>query len=300
MKKRAFALLVTLGILMILVGVVYMFLQKSKEGEKSFKKEIAYFQSSVLVQDFSEFVKQFDIKEDALIYAAQFPFSMEFGELKVDIKFEPKEKKVNLNNFIGRLEDKSIKYFFYMFLKDKELKEPDFFINLLLDAKDTDMEERDIGLRSEIALFVPAYSQGAINTKIQLEELINYYVYRTKDEGIYEIDFLSFFDFDSPAVDFNFITEDVLKLLLQKTSVRVPSNIGEKTYTKMSQVPFNDDEKEMLEKGASGTPVTFESKDVVFRLITTASYYTCESSFYYNLKNKTVSRIRIENIQVED
>jgi hypothetical protein len=219
MKNRnGVVLFVTLMMMMLLMGIVGVFLTKTKESKDITTKEYAIVQTNIMMKNVADSLYEVKLDQQTIFFASQVPLPINFGLSNAVINIDSAQKYISIGALISATlneKDKKrdeIANTFISFLMKHKLKEPSFFLHILQDSIDDDSESRS-GLDSEIVEFFPTFRQGNIFNKQHFDQIIDYYFDKSGDAQIYQVPFYDVFSFKNNRVDLNYASLEVLELL---------------------------------------------------------------------------------------
>lgn len=219
MKRRnGVVLLVTIMMIMLLMGLVGMFLTKTKESKDSVTYEFAMLQTNMMMRNVLESLREIKLDQNMLFLASKIPLPVNFGSSSAIIKLDSAQKYINIGLLIKESINKennkrdAITNSFIEYLRQYDLKEPYLFLHILQDSVDKDNESRN-GLESEIVESFPAFREGDIFNELHLAQMIDYYFDKSGDAKIYEVPFSEMFSFKNTVIDINYASMEILEFL---------------------------------------------------------------------------------------
>ena len=90
--RKGVVLFVTLMMMMLLLGIVSVFLNKTKESKDSVTTVYAMLQTNVVMHNLLQYLKEIDFDETTIFYASQAPFPVNFGQSNVTFQVESSQK----------------------------------------------------------------------------------------------------------------------------------------------------------------------------------------------------------------
>ena len=301
-NKKGVVLFVTLMMIMLLLAVVSIFLNKTKETKDNVTYENALIQTNLIMQDLLLYLKKIKFDEDMIYYAAKAPFPLGFEDSSVIIKIDSAQKYIDINTLITSSVTNNITADKFVSLLYKyNISQPELFLNILQDTIDTDIEEKNSGLQSEIILTVPTFRNGKIYSKIHLNSIIDYYFDKTGDKAIYEFPFDDVFGFSSSSIDMNFVSMDVMNILFDDANSYILEIIAKhaKVYDTIGDLPFDEYYTNKINQGVLGHSISTNTTllkvkmDLIYK-----TQFKSSISFDYNIDSKGISNYTIVNIEL--
>jgi len=190
--RKSIALLITLmflSIVIVIIGSVFNIYDKLVK-QSSFYKDIA--QNSLIIRDIenilSNISNNINSTDDLNILFRTFQINL--NDKIINVKISPLFDKVNINELLKK---KSVKRYIYNICEDYMLKDIQYFLNLLEDTIDTDLEERNY--LSEIKLINKNFQNGKIYSYKHLKKIVQFYAQKTGDKNIFNIPWKKFIYF---------------------------------------------------------------------------------------------------------
>ena len=307
MKKRnGVILFVTLMMMLLFMGVVSLFLNKTKESKDSSTIIYAMIQTNSIMDNLVGYIKNIEFDEYTIMFASQAPFPLSLGETNIVLKLDSAQKHININSFLkaateSKEADSNSDKFILLLLKYK-IEEPNLFLDLLKDTYDTNKEgeEEERSNESEIILEYPTFRNGRIYNENHLSKIVDYYFEKTGDNEIYEIPFDELFSYTTNSViDINFLSLDLMEILFDDANYYSLKTINEydDIYEEIDDLPFDEYYTKKINKGMLGQTITTETK--LIKVSATLNYKTqfkSKISFMYNTNSKNIFDYKIEDI----
>jgi len=202
--RKAIALFITLGMILIITALIAKSLEISKESLEPIKTIKNINQSNALFRSVKSVLnKNLEFVEDALMLDMLFSsFPIESKNVRLLIDIEPISNKIDIN-YAFKDEETSLKYievFDFIFSK-YEVLDSFFFYELIYDT----LDENDIskgGFDSEIVQYDKDFENGVIYDLKHFREILKHYVKITNDFNIYNIPWSEIIYFKAlPPVD---------------------------------------------------------------------------------------------------
>jgi len=248
MQRKGIALL---SVLVLLVAMSLLLLVSFSISEKYFKDEkriklsaqmnrIALDAKSILVNT----LKNFDSPE-AYDFLFSQPFIINNSNYSITFLFQPFENSLNINKMVknGKVVN-AYQDILENILMAHNVVDTSFFINLLLDTIDMDINARVYG--SEIAIEEPFFRNGKVFSLEHFEKIVDYYAYARDDKNIYNIAWNKYINFDSEKIDINFVSLELLTFMFPNRSI--DKSFKETYYQKYEELNVNTEEKNFLEE----------------------------------------------------
>ncbi len=299
-KRKGVILFVTLMMMLLLMGIVSIFLNKTKESKESSSTIYSIIQTNLITKNLLGYLKTVEFDEDMIFYATQAPFPLSLGSSNVILKLDSAHRYLNINSFIrASIEDNLVSDKFISFLLNYRLRDPNLFLNILKDSVDKDIQERSNG--SEIVLEYPTFRNGKIYNEIHLEKIVDYYFEMSGDNKIYDIEFDKIFSYTNSSVDINFISLGLMEILFDDANHYLLKSIDDydDIYEEIDDLPFDEYYTKKVEKGMLGQSIS--TKTNTLKVKATINYKTqfrSEISFLYNIESKTISDYSIDDISL--
>ena len=147
-----------------------------------------------------------------ILLGQKIDFQDEKSGIKMSVSMKSNGGKININNLlIKTIQDhKTItKYNQYIYdiiaqlLYDENVQDTEYFISLLADSIDSDLDER--ASYSEIANEDLRFENGAIFSKAHLSAIKDYYIKQNEDTSILKVNLTKYFKFNDGQLDINHI-----------------------------------------------------------------------------------------------
>jgi hypothetical protein len=236
--RKSVALLLTISFIIVALGIISsIFIFFKKITDTSFEYSIA--EDSFIIKTVENKMKKVNIKnEDDLLKLLMSSYEVKIDNFKITATFQSAHTKINPNRYLTDDKINESMDFFMNNLCDKyNIKECDFFKNLILDTIDTNNYERSN--KSEIILYKP-FINGRIYNKKQFQKIVNYYEKITGDKNIEKVPFDKIFEFDTFYTDCNNISPEVAYILgTSPTCMGLNSLFSKKFLQKLGIILFN-------------------------------------------------------------
>ncbi len=244
--KKSIVLFTTLMMIMALMAVMTLFLNSTKKSKDNFYEEFALIQTNAIVNNLLSYLKSIKFTKETIFYGSKVAFPIELDNSMMVFSIASAHKHLNINTLVGTLKTKdSISYEkFVSFLYKYRVKNPEFFIDILLDTKDDDILEQNSGSGSEIVLENPIFRNGKIYNKKHFKIIVDYYAASMHDSEIYKVPFDKIFGFvsNSGKLDINFATQELLELIFEDVVKANLTQISQhnKLYETLKELPFDE------------------------------------------------------------
>ncbi len=301
--KKSIVLFTTLLMIMALMSVMMIFLNSTKETQNNITREYALIQTNSIMSNLSQYFNNIKFDEDTIFYGSKMPFSLPLGNSDIKFTIDSNQKYLNINQLIISMKNKdNIEYTnFISYLYRYKLRDPDFFIDILLDTIDNDTFEKNSGSGSEIVLENPIFRNGKIYNQKHFQIILDYYFSKTEDKAIYDIPFENLISFNSSLLDINFANKDIINIFFydaDQFSLNMVSKHG-KIYEKFKDLPFDKSYLKELKKARYGHNITF--KTIVIKVVVDLKYkeqFISKISFLYNTKSKSLGDYKVLDIKI--
>lgn len=297
MKRSGVVLLVTLAILLTLSTLIFLFLQNVETVRNDSLKNRLMLQTNFLLKDLSAFLASLELDEEAIVYSAGIPVSLEIDPVKALLSIDSAQKGINLNLYLAKAKEMDESYAqFGNFLARYEVQNPRLLMGMLIDTLDDDLYESIRG--AEIILFDPKFQNGKIENFAHLEHILHAYAAQSGDQNASKIAWRDLFCFDCNSTDLNFATLDQLLLLYGDTvSTSVLQQIAEhlQVYSKPADLPFDEEIKTALGTTLGGVKANYKTE--LIRSFIELEDANCRMSlnFVLDLKKKSAGNLEIGN-----
>jgi len=302
-ERKGIVLFTTILLIMALLSIVMVFLNSTKKVKDTLSYEYAQIQSNIIMYNLVEYFNGIKFDEEVIFYGAGVPFTMEFGDALVNLEFNSAHDKLNINAFSETIKTKDNTTYnnFITYLYSYRVKDPDLFVDLLLDTIDVDNLEKNSGNGSEIALKEPLFRNGKIYNKEHFKYIIDYYIQQTDDKDILKVPFENFISFNSPDIDINFASKELLDIIFYDANNFILETISKHTdiYYKLDDLPFDHYYLENIKKGRFGQSITTTTNilDVKVELNFNGKFNS-NIRFFYDIKNKKLTQYKVKNIDI--
>ncbi|RLA84582.1 MAG: hypothetical protein DRG78_01100 [Epsilonproteobacteria bacterium] len=301
--KKSIVLFTTLLLIMALLSVMMLFLNTTKEVKDNTSEEFALIQTNSVMSNLSVYFKNVAFDEETIFYGSKIPFTLPYDGGVVKFNIDSAHKYLNINLLAVSMKNKNNDVYeqFIAFLYQHRLRDPEFFVDLILDTFDKDSFEINSGSGSEIVLENPVFRNGKIHNKKHFKVILDYYFLKTNDKAIYDIPFNKIISFNAYPLDINFASKELLKIFFYDADQYTLDAIAEhkKIYEKMSDLGFDRGYEEILSKGRYGHSVNF--KTIVISVNVELSYknqFKSKVNFLYNTTTKKLAGYRIIDIEI--
>jgi len=299
--RKGVILFVTLMMIILLLGIVTVFLHKTKESKDSVTEVYAMIQTNIIMDNLLQYLKKVNFDETTIFYASQAPFPVNFGQSNVTFQVDSSQKYININSFVkNSIKDNLISQKFISLLLTYKIKDPNFFLDLLKDTLDKDTTSRN-STNSEIILEHPTFRNEKIYNSVHLSQIIEYYFDKTSDGKIYDVPFDEIFSYVNASIDVNFISAKLMKIIFDDANDYTLRIIEEHPdiYEKIDDLPFDKHYLKKIKKGILGQ--SFTTKTTNLKIDVVVHYKTqfeSKISFLYNIKSKKIFDYTILSIEI--
>ncbi len=304
MMKKGIVLFTTLMILMLLLSVMVYFLEFTKKAKDQVTYEFALLQTNSIVTNLVSYFKTIDLDQQSIFYGSGVPFTLELGTHTVTLEINSAHKLLDINTLAHAIETKDTPAYteFVNFLYTKRLRDPELFIDILLDTVDNDKEEKNSGSGSEIVLLNPRFANGAIYNQKHFDTIIEYYATVSNDQDIYNIAFENYFSFRGGSLDINYLSKELLNLLFHDANSFSLSQIVDhnERYEELDELPFDEYYLKKINSGRMGHSIGVES--ALIKVDASFEYteqFRSSIEFFYDVKNKVLSGYKVKDITFE-
>ena len=292
--KKGIVLLVSLSLIAVLSGVVFFFLDKEQKVHEDFKSEQDLIQANLILHSLAKYLKKIKFDEEKIFYGSKAPIVIDLADMRLKIKIDSRQKLFDLNALVkSAIKDDASFDKLVDFFKKFEVKDPNYFVELLLDTVDKDTIDRN-GVDSEIVNERQNFRNGKIYSQRHLENIIEYYVQKRGDTNIYNVPFDEYFNFTFSKVDINFMDKKRLYFLFDDANSFVLDQISlhYKIYKKSDDTPFDFGYKKKLSTVIYGQYIVYESSVIGVKVDILGKEKKSSFSFDYDIKANSMSNIR--------
>ncbi len=300
-KKKGIVLFTTILLIMALLATIMLFLNSTRKVKDEITYEFALIQTNTIMYNLVKYFNDIEFDEDIIFYGSKMPFNLQFGESRVKIKIDSAHKYLNINSLSAAMSKKdNIVYDdFINMLYQYNVKDPEFFVDLLLDTLDADNIEKNSGSGSEISLQNPIFRNGKIYNNKHFNIILDYYSNTVGDKAIFKVPFNNIISFNAPSIDINFANEKLLNVIFHDANTFSLNIIKKHTeiYEKLEDLPFDEFYLKEIRKGRFGHSV--ETTSSLISVVVELSYkeqFKSKIKFLYNIKNKTLQDYTILDI----
>lgn len=301
--KKSIVLFTTLLMIMALMGVMMIFLKSTKNTKDNITQEFALIQTNNIMNNLTVYFNKVPFDEETIFYGSKMPFILNLNDSVLKFTIDSGHKYLNINLITKSMKNKDNEIYnnFLSFLYQYKLRNPEFFIDLLLDTMDKDENELNSGNGSEIVISDPTFRNGYIYNKKHFGSIIDYYFTKQNDEEIYNIPFDDIISFNSTSLDINFMSKELLSIIFYDADQYSLNQIAKHNniYKSIEDLPFDETYLKTISKGRFGHQITAES--TLIKVDVELKYKTQFSSkirFFYNIKTKTLSDYEILDIKI--
>ena len=296
--RRGVVLFITLGILLLLSTVVFMFLRQSGQLKKSVRQDIAVVQTNLILSDISAFLKSQNFTQDDIFYGAGIPVSLDLGPVDGTLAIDSVNRRIDINRYLAAVmkEQRALEGFL-AWMVFRHIRNPRFFLALLLDTLDPDLYERESG--SEIRLQHPGFQNGAIPNSRTMARILQTYRTHTGDSGITLSRWEEIFGYDGATLDLNYAGSDQLRLLFPDFPPDVISRLAahNNRYESAQDLPIPEEYKEGILNPRFGITPTLATYAVEVAIdFNTTQECSGTLGFRMDLKKKRITRLRLSEI----
>ncbi|WP_201353993.1 hypothetical protein [Hydrogenimonas urashimensis] len=296
--RRGIVLFITLGILMLLASIIFLFLQQSGTLKKSVRKNVAVIQTNLILSDLSGFLKSQNFSQDDLFYGSGIPVSLDLGPISSFLTIDSAQRKINLNAILASVQKDQIAFDTFLdWMERHNVKNPRLMLALLLDTYDTDVYERERG--SEIRLNQPWFQNGAIANAKALETILETYRILGNEENLSLRLWKDVFGFEGSTFDLNYATSDQLQLLYPDYPQTTLSKLSAHTerYEKPDDIPIDDEYKMTILQPRFGiTPVLSTQTIAISVDFNTTQECSGSMGFWMGMKKKKITHLTLSPI----
>lgn len=172
------------------------------QGNKTFLDTISFLKQN------TQMIK--DAKSFKLIEGLPIIIDDSKNDFQIKLTLKSAANRLNINNLLK--EHSRVNQNFYDFLRyilmKKEIRDANFFLSVLLDVLDKDDDER--AYESEFNVREKKAVDGRINSLAQFKMILDYYVKKTQDAQIYNIEWEKIITFEEIKADYNYLNDTIL------------------------------------------------------------------------------------------
>jgi len=302
--KKGIVLFTTLMMIMALLSIVTIFLKNTSKVKNSITTEFALIQTNSIMNNLTSYLKDVPFDEDTIFYGSKVPFTIPLkNNSSIVFKIESANKYLDINSLAVSIKSKNNETYsqFVSFLYQYNIRDPEFFIDLLLDTIDADTIEKNSGSGSEIVLNNPKFRNGKIYTMKHFKMIIDYYFSVTGDKLIYNIPFNKLISFHSASLDINFLSDRLIDMIFYDanqfdlTSIKKHNTI----YEKLDDLPFDEAYIKEISKGRFAHSIGTKSSVIKVKIVLQyGEQFKSNVEFLYNIKTKSLYDYTILNIEI--
>ncbi|MDD4504945.1 MAG: hypothetical protein PHE60_01055 [Sulfurospirillaceae bacterium] len=286
--KKGVALLITILILAIFSVLVLKSFSISTQVVNQNNEIRLLSQSNRLLEDSKKIVKNTlkDINSTEA-YAILFsePFVIANKNFTLTFTFSPVENGLNINSLLqnSKRNEESI-LVFETILSTYNVQNIQFFVDLILDTIDEDVDERSYG--SEIILKDTFFTNSKIYSQKHFDKIIDYYAQVKDAKNIYKVDWGKYIRFDEDAIDVNFASIELLKILLSNPYI---NDAFKKTYYEnYDDLKIDEDKQAFL----NNLNLTFTTSRILVKVAFDDLIKKVNFKFIYDKKANTIENIK--------
>ena len=301
--KKGIVLFTTLLMIMALLSVMMIFLNKTKELQNNITNEFALVQTNSVMSNLTFYFNNIAFDEEIIFYGSKMPFALLLNDSTLKFSIDSEHKYLNINSLAVKLKDKSSEEYnqFIDYLYKYRVRDPEFFVDIILDTIDKDKFEINSGSGSEIVINDPIFRNGKIYSAKHFKMIVDYYFEITADKAIYDIQFNKLLTYSASSIDINFATKELLEMIFFDADQYSLEKIikHNKIYEKLDELPFDDNYKKDISKGRFGHSFIFESK--IIKVIADLNYknqFISNVEFLYNTKTKKLTDYKILDVEI--
>ncbi len=307
-KREGVALLITIAFIVAIMAIIGVSLGVVERSHKDVAHKKVLVQSDILLSNMLSILKSAsgDINDSTMLdifLMIPFTFNSSAYDTSVDVSFESSATKVNINWLVpdvnqSRVRDRFapdplnpyVEEFLDRILTVYNVSDTILLLSMIADTIDDDVSERVSG--SEIVREKINFSHGKIYNMRHFQQILEIYKMKTLDFSVDKIPWQSLIGFTNGKIDFNYISPDVLRYILDglaPESIRLLTTDKESVYIGLNDLPFNVQDKEKLTK----MNIVFFDPNLSSKIVVKSSGSALVVSLDYNLSDKRVSNIEI-------
>lgn len=288
MSRNGVALLITVLMLAIFSILVLKSFSISNQFINDNNEIRLLAQSNRLLLDSKKIVKE-ALKDLNSTEAFEFlflkPFVIPNQNFVLTFTFSPLDNGLNINKLVtSSKRNEDFITIFENILSSYNVQDVQFFTDLILDTIDTDETERSYG--SEIILKDKFFTNSKIYSREHFDKIVNYYVQMKDDKNIYKIDWRKYIRFDEDAIDINFASIELLKILL--SNPYLDSSFKKTYYENYDDLKIDEDKQALLKK----LNVTFTTSKFLVQVIFDDFIKKVNFEFTYDKKTDAIEGIK--------
>jgi len=246
--KKAIALLVVLGFIIVLISISTALFNIYDKYSKNSYKYIT--QDALYIRNIKKILKNYLKTKDIYKIFNEYHIKLDNNSLKVTIS--PLQNRVNINQYL--INNKINLYIDDMLdniLNFYQVKDPILFKNLLLDTIDSDTISRSN--HSEIIKEDQNFQNNQIYNYNHFKKILDYYNFLTNDTNIYKIDWNKYIFFGEKkrySLDCNLITIELAQFIgvkFQNDIISCKNLIQNKNSKAFDLKPFDKNSTYLLD-----------------------------------------------------
>ena len=286
--KRGVALLITIVMLAIFSVLVLKSFSISSQFVNQNNEIRLLAQNNRLLEDSKKIVKNTlkDINStEAYVILFSEPFVIKNENFSLTFTFSPVETGLNINKLLQNSKpNEDYIVVFENILSAYHIQNIQFFVDLILDTIDEDEIERSYG--SEIILKDTFFTNSKIYSQKHLDKIIDYYAQVKNDKNIYKVDWGKYIKFDEDAIDVNFASLDLLKILLSNPFIN--DSFKKTYYENFDDLKIDEDKQTFL----NNLNLTFSTSRVLVKVVFDDLIKKVNFKFIYDKKANTIENIK--------
>lgn len=172
------------------------------QGNKTFLDTISFLKQN------TQMIK--DAKSFKLIEGLPIIIDDSKNDFQIKLTLKSAANRLNINNLLknhSRVNQNFYDFLRYILMKN-EISDANFFLSVLLDVLDKDDDER--AYESEFNIREKKAVDGRIHSLVQFKMILDYYVKKTQDAQIYNIEWEKIIAFEEIKADYNYLNDTIL------------------------------------------------------------------------------------------
>jgi hypothetical protein len=289
-KKSGIVLLTVIGLILMLsllilksVDISQKYFDRSSQNTLFIQLNKSFFDALAILQRSSQDIN--DAQALSVIVGLPIALSTDNGDISIVMDINSAGGLININNLIlsNNKTNEPLYNLMQSLLQEYQVTNANFFLSILLDAIDTDKNERTYA--SEAALRDYKFGDGGINSKESFMYLLDYFAAKGGDARIYNIPWEDIVGFVGEDIDFNYVKETLSTLI--KKEYNLSSLHQDEILNSYDELNIPSDGKEKLK----ALNIGFFSPRILCSINLFYMKQTMSINFLYDMKSKKVGYI---------
>lgn len=247
------------------------------QGNKTFLDSIAFLKQN------TQMIK--DAKTFKLIEGLPIVIDDAKNDFQIKLSLNSAATRLNINNLLK--DDSKVNQTFYdllsYILMKKEVRDTNFFLSILLDVLDKDENERTY--ESEFNRREKKAIDGKISSYTQFKMILDYYVQKTQDAQIYNVEWEKIISYDEAKADYNYLNDTILFYLSEFYGINTEKK--DELVNSYEDLYLDDEDK----KAFKDLKIDFYVPVFACDLLLIQGEASMNIKFHYDIQDKRVYKI---------